>query len=87
MQTHITYVTYGSLPEKYMQVGSKASKDVPPGMELCNYSNNRGKCMSTGSERQKKRVDPVTWINTKTKIVSKVWDSSEEHAKMEWENK
>lgn len=39
-----------TLPEKYVQVGSKACEDVPPGMELCYYSNTRGKWLSAGSE-------------------------------------
>lgn len=52
-----------------MQVGPKASEDVPPGMELCNYSHTRGECMSTGSKKRKKQGWPNDLMNTKIKIV------------------
>lgn len=41
-------------PEKYVQVGPEACEDVPPGMELCHYSDPRGKSLPAGSERPKK---------------------------------
>lgn len=37
-----------------MQVGPEACEDVPPSMELCYYSNTRGKRLPTGSKRPKK---------------------------------
>lgn len=58
----------GSLPEKYVQVGAKACKDVPPGMELCYYSNTRGKCLSTGSVRTEKRLTESLKSTTKWKL-------------------
>lgn len=63
-------VIYRILPEKYVQVRSKASKDVPPGMELCDYSNTRGKYLSTGSET-KMTVDSwqMTLVQNSVSIV------------------
>lgn len=33
-----------------MQVGPEACEDVPPGMELCHYSDPRGKSLPAGSQ-------------------------------------
>lgn len=38
-----------SLPQKYMQVGSKAGEDVPPGVKLCHYAHTGGECVSARS--------------------------------------
>lgn len=48
-----------SLPQKYMQVGSKAGEDVPPGVKLCHYTHAGGKCMSTRS----RGVNGVSHLN------------------------